>query len=36
MLDMETLLTQTYALEGDRLEVLLVFERVEDLRALGR
>eukprot|EP00966_Prymnesium_polylepis_P014334 331084-Prymnesium_polylepis.1 len=36
MLDMRTLVAQTYALEGDRLEVLLVFERVEALRGLGR
>eukprot|EP00966_Prymnesium_polylepis_P330940 7386539-Prymnesium_polylepis.2 len=36
MLDMRTLVAQTYALEGDRLEVLLVFDRIEALRALGR
>ena len=36
MLDMRTLVAQTYALEGDRLEVLLVYERIEALRALGR
>ena len=35
-LDMRTLVAQTYALEGDRLEVLLVFDRIEALRALGR
>ena len=36
MLDMEILVKTTYELEGDRLEVLLVFHRVEILRALGR
>lgn len=36
MLDMRPLVKTTYELEGDRLEVLLVRDRVEALRALGR
>ena len=36
MLDMRTLVKTTYELEGDRLEVLLVYDRIEALRALGR
>ena len=36
MLDMEQLVKTTYELEGDRLEILLVYRRVEALRALGR
>ena len=36
MLDMRVLVRTTYALEGDRLEILLTFDRVEALRALGR
>jgi hypothetical protein len=36
MLDVRVLVRTTYALEGDRLEVLLVFRRIEELRALGR
>ena len=36
MLDMRIVVSSTYELEGDRLEILLVFDRVEALRALGR
>ena len=36
MLDMRVLVKTTYELEGDRLEILLTFERLESLRALGR
>ena len=36
MLDVRVLVRTTYALEGDRLEILLVPRRVEELRALGR
>ena len=35
MLDMRKLVSTTYELEGDRLEVLLVYDRVEALRSLG-
>ena len=33
---MEILVKTTYALEGDRLEILVTYERIEALRALGR
>ena len=36
MLDTRTLVKTTYELEGDRLELLLTYDRVEALRALGR
>jgi hypothetical protein len=36
MLDMRELVRITYMLEGDRLEILLIFDLVETLRALGR
>ena len=36
MLDMRVLVQYTYQLEGDQLEILLVFDRLEALRALGR
>lgn len=36
MLDMKILVSTTYELEGDRLELLLAYDRVERLRALGR
>lgn len=36
MLDMRTLVKTTYELEGDRLEVLLVYRRIEALRKLGQ
>ena len=36
MLDVRLLVETTYALEGDRLEILLVYRRIEDVRALGR
>lgn len=36
MLDLRCLVRTTYELEGDRLELLLVHHRVEELRALGR
>lgn len=36
MLDMKILVQTTYELEGDRLEILLVFDRIERLRAIGR
>ena len=35
MLDMRVLVSTTYKLEGDRLELLLVHEYIEDLRRLG-
>ena len=36
MLDMRILVKTTYELEGDRLELLLVYDRIEALRSLGR
>lgn len=36
MLDMRALVRTTYELEGDRLELLLVHQRIEELRAFGR
>lgn len=36
MLDIRCLVRATYELEGDRLELLLVHHRIEELRALGR
>lgn len=36
MLDVRIIVKTTYEMEGDRLEILLIFERVEALRALGR
>ena len=36
MLDLRNLVRYTYELEGGRLEMLLVFDRVERLRAMGR
>ena len=36
MLDMQILVKTTYDLEGDRLEILLTYDRVEALRTLGR
>ena len=36
MLDVRVLVRTTYELEGDRLEILLTFERLETLRTLGR
>lgn len=36
MLDVRHLVKTTYELEGDRLEILLVYHRVEELRAFGR
>lgn len=36
MLDFRPVVKTTYELEGDRLEILLVYERIERLRALGR
>ena len=36
ILDVRIIVRTTYALEGDRLEILLVFRRIEELRALGR
>ena len=36
ILDMEVVVKTTYSLEGDRLEILLTYDRVEALRALGR
>lgn len=36
MLDMRILVKTTYELEGDRLELLLVHDRIEHLRAIGR
>ena len=35
MLDLEPLVTATYKLEGDRLEVLLAYDMVEELRTFG-
>ena len=36
LLDIEKLVETCYALEGDRLEVLLTYRRIEELRAMGR
>lgn len=36
MLDIRALVRTTYELEGDRLELLLVYNHVEELRAFGR
>ena len=36
VLDMRALVKRTYELEGDRLQLLLVFSRVEGLREVGR
>lgn len=36
MLDIRSLVKTTYELEGDRLEILLVYSRIESLRELGR
>ena len=36
MLDTRTVVKTTYEMEGDRLEILLVWARVQELRALGR
>lgn len=36
IMDLKVLVKTTYELEGDRLELLLVYERIEQLRALGR
>lgn len=36
MLDVRQLIRTTYELEGDRLEILLVYQRIEELRAFGR
>jgi len=36
MLDMRPLVATTYELEGDRLEILVAYERIEVLRSLGR
>lgn len=36
MLDLRFIVKTTYELEGDRLEVLLVYDRIEELRARGR
>jgi hypothetical protein len=36
ILDMRRLVATTYELEGDRLEILLAYERIEALRNLGR
>lgn len=36
MLDIRSLVRTTYELEGDRLEVLLLYSRIETLRSLGR
>ncbi|KAG8458651.1 hypothetical protein KFE25_008448 [Diacronema lutheri] len=36
ILDMRRLIATTYELEGDRLEILLAYERIEALRSLGR
>lgn len=36
MLDMRPLVRTTYELEGDRLELMLVYHRIEELRAFGR
>ena len=35
MIDLELIITTTYGIEGDGLEILLAFDRVERLRALG-
>lgn len=36
LLDMRELVKTTYELEGDRLEVLLLYDRIEKLRAIGK
>lgn len=36
MLDLRPLVQTTTELEGDRLEMLVVYDRIEKLRALGR
>lgn len=36
MLDLKRLVEETYSLEGDRLEILLVYRRLEALRQLGQ
>lgn len=36
MMDVRLLVTTTHELEGDRLEILLVYRRIEELRAHGR
>ena len=36
MLDMRILVSTTYSLEGDRLEGMMLYDRVEELRALGQ
>ena len=36
MIDCKRLVTTTHDLEGDRLEIMVAFERVETLRAMGR
>ena len=36
VLDARVLVSTTYAMEGDRLEMLLVYRRIEELRARGR
>ena len=36
ILDMEIVVKTTYELEGDRLEILLTYDKIEALRALGR
>ena len=35
MLDMRILVKTTYDLEGDRLEIMLTYDRIESLRAIG-
>ena len=36
MLDARRLVSVTYELEGDRLEIMLTYERIKELRAFGR
>lgn len=36
MRDMRQIVISTYELEGDRLELLLVYDRIESLRTLGK
>ena len=36
MLDVRVLVSTTYELEGDRLEILIAYDRIEKLRTLGR
>lgn len=36
LLDMRILVSTTYQLEGDRLEILLIYDKVQALRSLGR